>query len=165
MKILPTPNDLTLHLHLTHCWSNIATRMSIRAFFNVYSACGVSLYCRLYNINRCLITASYQWHAMHDDVTEWKHFPRCWSFVRGIHRSPVDSPHKGQWLGALMFSLISARTNSGANNRDAGDLRRHGAHYDVILRCIELFIKYGTFEWYVIWQINSLRPSDAYMRQ
>ena len=37
------------------------------------------------------------------DVMKWKHFPRYWPFVRGIHRSPVDSPHKGQWRGALMF--------------------------------------------------------------
>ena len=43
------------------------------------------------------------------------------------HRSPVDSPHKGQWRGALMFSLIWAW----ANSREAGDLRHHRAHYDV----------------------------------
>ena len=42
----------------------------------------------------------------HDDVIKWKHFPRNWPLVRGIHRSPVNSPHKGQWRGALMFSLI-----------------------------------------------------------
>ena len=42
----------------------------------------------------------------HDDVIKWKHFPRYWPFVRGIHRPPVNSPHKGQWCGALMFSLI-----------------------------------------------------------
>ena len=30
-----------------------------------------------------------------------------------------------------MFSLICAWTNDWANNRDAGDLRRHRAHYDV----------------------------------
>ena len=46
--------------------------------------------------------------ACHDDVIKWKHFPRYWPFVRGIHRSPVKSPHKGQWCGALMFSLIYA---------------------------------------------------------
>ena len=39
----------------------------------------------------------------HDDVIKWKHFPRYWPFVRGIHRSPVNSPHKGQWCGALML--------------------------------------------------------------
>ena len=44
----------------------------------------------------------------HDDVIKWKHFPSYCPFVRGIHRSPVNSPHKGQWRGALMFSLICA---------------------------------------------------------
>ena len=66
----------------------------------------------------------------HDDVIKWKHFPRYWPFVRGIHRSPVNSPHKGQWRGAL-FSLICAQINGWVNNRKAGDLRRHRAHYDV----------------------------------
>ena len=31
-----------------------------------------------------------------------------------------------------MFSLICAWINGGVNNREAGDLRRHRAHYDVI---------------------------------
>ena len=67
----------------------------------------------------------------HDDVIKWKHFPRYWPFVRGIHRSPVNSPHKGQWRGALMFSLTCAWINGWINNRAAGDLRRHYVHYDV----------------------------------
>ena len=41
--------------------------------------------------------------TIHDNVIKWKHFPRYWPFVRGIHRSPVNSPHKGQWRGALVF--------------------------------------------------------------
>ena len=45
--------------------------------------------------------------------------------------SPVDSPHKHQWRGALMLSLIWAWTNGWANNRDTGDLGRHRAYYDV----------------------------------
>ena len=69
----------------------------------------------------------------HDDVIKWKHFPRYWPFVRGIHRSPVNSPHKGQWRGALIFSLICTRINDWVNNREAGDLRRCRAHYDVIV--------------------------------
>ena len=68
----------------------------------------------------------------HDDV-KWKHFPRYWPFVRVIHRSPVNSPHKGQWREALMFSLICAWLNGRVNNREAGDLRRHLAHYDAIV--------------------------------
>ena len=67
----------------------------------------------------------------HDDVIKWKIFPRYWPFARGIHRSPVNSPHKGQWRGALMFPLICAWINVWASNREARDLRRHRAHYDV----------------------------------
>ena len=60
-------------------------------------------------------------HMAHDDVIK----------VRGIHRLPVNSPHNGQWRGALMFSLICVWTNGCANNRDAGDLRCHRVVYDV----------------------------------
>ena len=67
----------------------------------------------------------------HDDVIKWKHFPSCWVFVREIHWSTVNSPHKGQWRGALMFSLICACINGWPNNREAGDLRHHCAHYDI----------------------------------
>ena len=70
-------------------------------------------------------------HRYHDDVIKWKHFLRSSSFVQGIHRSPVNSPHKGQWRGTLMFSLICAWINGWGNNGEASDLRRHPAHYDV----------------------------------
>ena len=66
---------------------------------------------------------------IHDDAIKWRHFPRYWPFVRGIHRSPVNSPHKGQWRGALMFSLIWVWINGWVNNLEAGDSRRH--HCDV----------------------------------
>ena len=69
----------------------------------------------------------------HDDVIKWKHFPRYWPFVRGIHRSSVNSPHKGQWRGNFMFTLICAQINGWVNNHVAGDLRRYRAHYDVIV--------------------------------
>ena len=65
----------------------------------------------------------------HDDVIKWKHFPRNWPFVR----SPVHSPHIGQWRRALMFSLIYGWVNDWINNREAGDLIRHCAQYDVIV--------------------------------
>ena len=76
---------------------------------------------------------SKQGANMHDDVIKWKHFPRYWPFVRGIHRSTVNSPHKGQRRGALMFSLIHARIDGWVNNGEAGDLRRHHTNYDVTL--------------------------------
>ena len=69
----------------------------------------------------------------HDDVNKWKHFPRNWPFVQGIHRSPVNSPHKSQWHRALVFSLICVWINDWVNNREADDLRRYHAHYDIIV--------------------------------
>ena len=68
-----------------------------------------------------------------DDVIKWKHLPHYWPFVRGIHRSPVNYPHKGQWRRALMFYLICARINGWVKSDEADDLRRHRAHYDVIV--------------------------------
>ena len=70
----------------------------------------------------------------HDDIIKWKHVPRYWPFVQGSHRSPVNSPHKGQGRGALMFSLICVWIkNHWVNNREAGDMRLYRAHYDIIV--------------------------------
>ena len=79
---------------------------------------------------RCHSLSDNMW-PQQDDVIKWKHFPRYWPFVRGTHRSPMISPHKGQWRGTLIFSLICAWINCWVNNREAGDLRSHRAHYDV----------------------------------
>ena len=48
------------------------------------------------------------WRCTHDDIIKWKHVSRYCPFVRGIYRSPVSSPHTGQWHGVLMFSLVCA---------------------------------------------------------
>ena len=89
----------------------------------------------------------HQWNEAHLDkqtVTEtwplfictwWRHQMETFSalvvLVWVIHRSPVNSPHKSQWRGTLMFSLICGGINDWVSNREAGDLRRHRAHYDV----------------------------------
>ena len=53
----------------------------------------------------------------------------------GEFTGPRWIPHTKamQWRGALMFSLIFVWINGWVNNREAGDLRRHRAHYDVIV--------------------------------
>ena len=99
---------------------------------------------------------------IHDDVIKWKYFPRYWPFVRGIHRRPVNSPHKGQWRGALMVSLICVWIDGWVNNRKGGDLRRHRGHYDVTVmrritdmmfapKCLNtqhmVYSRYYTFRW------------------
>ena len=72
-------------------------------------------------------------------LTWWRHqmFSALLAICEGIPRSPVNSPDKGQWHGTLVFSLIWAWVNGWVNNREAGDLRRHRAHYDVTVmnRC------------------------------
>ena len=110
----------------------------------------------------------------------WRHQmekkSRYWPFVRGIRRLPMNSPHKGQWRGALMFSLICVWTNGWANNRDAGDLRRHRAHYDVLVmwtscsssqrfnKPLQWDETSGTFDWNSYkWYWASLHDSSLYM--
>ena len=67
-------------------------------------------------------------------------------FVRGIHRSPVNSPRKGKWRGALVFSLICVWTNDWANHRDAGDLRCRCAQYDVTVMTSRIYV-YDLLTW------------------
>ena len=96
----------------------------------------------------CILQAMYKPEGklyIHDDVIKWKHFPRNWPFVREIHRSPVNFTHKGQWRGALIFSLIYPWINDWVNNREAGDLRRQHGHYDVIV-----MIQPCVLDWYPI---------------
>ena len=66
-------------------------------------------------------------HTYHDDVIKWKQFPRYCPFVQGIHRSPVDSPHKGivTWTFDV---LLSVRTNCWTKTWLAGNLTRRGGH-------------------------------------
>ena len=70
-------------------------------------------------------------------ISWWRHQMETFSALLVIcaGNSPVtgEFPHKGQWRENLMFSLVCTWTNSWANNEDAGDFRRHCAHYGVIV--------------------------------
>ena len=127
------------------------------------------------NATRHVANALRVLQPYHDDVIKWEHFPRYWPFVREVHRLPVNSPYKGQWRRALMFSLICHRSPVNSpykgqwrralmfsvicawikcwvNNREAGDLRRHRAHYDVIViwRVSVIFSPSRTIRWVLI---------------
>ena len=97
------------------------------------------------NTHKTLYLCDAKWH---DDVIKWKHFLRYWPGDRWI---PLT---KGQWHGALMFSLTCAWTNGWANNRDAGDLRRHCACYDVMV--IDVLVHIGLVMAYLPLATNEL---------
>ena len=123
-------NEVSIHMSAAnyikiHIFSYIAQHViKWRKYGCSFNTCFLSVKCRV------------SWSL-------WRHqmetYPRYCPFVRWIHRSLVNFPHKGQWRGALMFSLICAWTNGWINNRDAGDLKRHRDHYDVTVM-MEVFI-------------------------
>ena len=83
------------------------------------------------------IVFCFLWYSEIAKNSWWRHqietFSRYWPFVRGIHRWPVNSSHKGQWRWVLMLILICALMIGWINDREAGDWRHRGAHYDVIV--------------------------------
>ena len=79
----------------------------------------------------------------------WRHQIKAFSALLALCEH-----HKGQWRGALMFSVICAWTNGWVNNRDAGDLRPHRAHYDVTVMSMNYTFDYAMFSFVVV--ISSL---------
>ena len=71
------------------------------------------------------------------NIPWWRHqmeaFSALLALCAGNSPVPVNSPHKDQWRGALIFSLICVWINGWVNNREAGDLRCYRGHYDVIV--------------------------------
>ena len=139
----------TTHHFVTEMCTRVHISVANGALWNIrlmhYGICAAEvLLCHLnirldFELKNTLHLAlrSLYWY---DDVSKWKYFPRYWPFVRGIHRSPVNSPHNGQWRGALMFSLACAWINGWVNNGEAGDLRRHHAQYDVTVMGCQLWV-------------------------
>ena len=85
----------------------------------------------------------YEIPCNHNDVIKCKHFQRCWSFVRGKHRSQ-------RWIlltkssDAELWCLFDLHLNKRwANNRDAGDLRRHHGHHDVSVMTSDMIYKHS----------------------
>ena len=54
------------------------------------------------------VVCTYWYPNHHDDVIKWKHFPRYWPFVRGIHRS--------RWIPRTKASDAKLRLNQQLNN-------------------------------------------------
>ena len=78
-----------------------------------------------------------------------------------IPRSPVNSPNKGQWRGALKFSLICVWINGWVNNHEAGDLRRHRTHHSVIVMHTVQGLDYLEANWVNVMAADALDPCIA----
>ena len=97
------------------------------------------IYIYIYVFYFMLLSSSYRKqepvaivHGLHDDVShQMETFSALLAICAGNSPVTVNSSHKGQRHGALKFSLIWAWINGSVNNREAGDWRRHRAHYDV----------------------------------
>ena len=123
-----------------------STMVALTQWAIILSTVWVAIYFRTY-LNFCrellysLKMTEIQWFMYkkatgdyHDDVTKWKHFPRYWLFVRVIHRSPVNSPHKGQRRGALdvFFDLRLSKQARGRWFETPS--RQSWRHYNAIWR-------------------------------
>ena len=88
-------------------------------------------------------------------------FSALLAICAGIHRLPVNSPHKGQWRRVLILSLICAWINGLVNNPEAGYLWHHRAHYDVTVMwkkaigmCCHIIYRMGCYGCHSLYQIQ-----------
>ena len=83
---------------LGYIWSNLTSNDLLSLQRNLrWTWCG-NVNCARISRNNSLTNRGTKvrgtlWHS--NMMTSRRRFPYHWPFVRGIHRSPVDSPHKG----------------------------------------------------------------------
>ena len=128
----------TLKISGTFSWIE-----TLGSAFNIWSVWNVFWVHHIWGVQ---LRTSHCWTRQRLDAW-WRHQMETFSALlalcaKGIYRSPVYSPHKGQWRRALMFPLICAWMNSWVINRETGDLRRHRAHNDVIVMATCIWPKF-----------------------
>ena len=136
---------LTLCCYQTHVWQyHVDYVICVFAMLTYFSECTVSTWRTAY------VAFCFPW---------WRHqmetFSALLALCAGNSPVPVNSPHKGQWRGALMFSFICAWINDWVNNREADDLRRQDGHYDVIVMLFQYMLWYGVLPYFII-RINQI---------
>ena len=91
----------------------------------------------MFSFDISIITVPFRFSASTALETLWRHQMETFSMLLALcaGNSPVtgEFPSQGQWRRALIFSLICAWINACVNNHEAGDLRCHCTHYDVIV--------------------------------
>ena len=85
------------------------------------------------------------WQVTPQPTSWWRHqletFSALLAICAGNSPVPGEFPTQRPVTRRFDFSLICARINGWVNNREAGDLRRHRAHYDVIVMCVDTWYR------------------------
>ena len=120
---------------LSHADVVAISSSSCRFISIIYSACIFKTHHYLTTTKRASYAVYSVTTSCHGTISWRRHqmetFSAWLALCAGNSPVPVNSPHKGQWRGALMFTLICVWINGCVNNREAGDLRRYCAHYVV----------------------------------
>ena len=148
MFIWKWPRDKSyMHVKWNYSWTYIFQHSHRLIKSHAWTIDAVVSYSNWDHRLRLYYNANPRWWA----VPWWRHqketFSALLAFCAGIHRFPVNFPHKGQCRGAFMFSLICAWINRWVNNREAGDLRRYYAHCDVIVMKL-IALRLLSLPWY-----------------
>ena len=117
-------------------WTSLTKGLLIRAS-DIYLAVSINKLWNKQSTHHWFQTPGRSYHC-NVFRSWWRHqmeFSALLAICAGNSPATGEFPHKGQWRGALMFSLICT-WNGWVNNRAAGDLRRHRAHYDVTVMWI-----------------------------
>ena len=123
-------NKFCWHLFLFHCGCRGDIYLISKLTFSNY----------IYPFYPLVTSETFFYSWIHDDVINLKLFFGLLTLCEGNPRSPVNSPNKGQWRGALIFLWSAPWINGWVINREAGDLRRHQARYDVIvMHCVQMY--------------------------
>ena len=111
-------------------WQPCYTSSAWSSWSHVHLGCRGRTFHGIDFCERAWVLIEYVWEAL---KAWWRHQMKTFSALLAISagNSPVNSLHRGQWRGALVFSLICAWINGWVNNGEAGDLRHHRAHYGV----------------------------------
>ena len=110
-------------------WGHDQSTVSVLTGYDRGHVCNLGTTLTKYFQKEKLVSQYYECYMM--TSSNGNIFSRYWSFVRGIHLSTKDSPHRGQWRGALIYFYLRINKRLKANSRDDGASRHHGAHYDV----------------------------------
>ena len=89
------------------------------------------LHCGIWLSSYCNTKFSQDWFR-HQAIIDY--LLQSWSIINEVFWHSFEGSHR-----ALMFSLICAWMNDWVNNREAGDLRHHRAHYDITLMKYKIF--------------------------